>query len=124
MTDLKSPDARPIAKLISNAIKKGNIKGIADYILKNNLHKESKYDKEIEPSKEQIVDALCDIKVFATGAIRKAGYDPDIAMDEVIREIESRIGKVVDGKFIKDKSPEAMKNWYKADFNKALIKND
>jgi hypothetical protein len=63
-----------------------------------------------------------DIIVFATGAIRKIGYDPDIAMDEVLKEIESRVGSVIDGKFTKDKSPEAVANWYKADFKKAKIK--
>jgi len=70
---------------------------------------------------EQVVDAACDIKVFSTGIIRKMGYDPDIAMDEVIKEIDSRTGSIQDGKFTKDKSPEAVAKWYKSDFTKAKI---
>lgn len=69
-----------------------------------------------------VVDAAGDIKVFATGLIRKMGYDPDAAMEEVLKEIESRKGSIQDGKFVKDKSPEAQANWYKADFNNAIIK--
>ncbi len=71
---------------------------------------------------EQIADAFCDIIVFATGSIRKIGYNPDIAMEEVLKEINSRTGKMINGKFTKDKSPEAVVKWYKADFTKAEIK--
>lgn len=55
-----------------------------------------------EASKEQIVDAMADIIVFATGAIAKNGYDPSKVMDEVYKEINSRTGKLIDGKFVKD----------------------
>ncbi len=55
-----------------------------------------------EVSHEVIVDAFADIIVFATGAIAKLGYDPNIVMDEVYKEINSRKGKLIDGKFIKD----------------------
>jgi|OM-RGC.v1.026426322 Phosphoribosyl-ATP pyrophosphohydrolase. len=54
-------------------------------------------------SPEQIVDAWADIIVFATGGIAKAGYDPASVMEEVYKEISSRTGTLVDGKFIKDK---------------------
>jgi len=91
-------DAEEIVDIISNEAKKG---------------------KEITTEDE--IDALCDIVVFAVGAIRKLGYNPSIALDEVIKEIESRKGKIIDGKFIKDKSLEAQKNWYKANFSKAKI---
>lgn len=72
-------------------------------------------------NKENIVDAFMDIIVFATGAVLKLGYNPKIALDEVIKEISSRKGEIIDGKFIKDKSPEAKAKWYKADFKKAKI---
>ncbi|MCD5383113.1 hypothetical protein LR002_03245, partial [Candidatus Gracilibacteria bacterium] len=68
---------------------------------------------------EQVVDAAADIIVFATGLIAKMGYDPDVVMDEVLKEIESRKGEIIDGKFVKFKDEEAKKNWYKADFLKA-----
>ena len=67
-------------------------------------------------NKEEIVDAFADIIVFATGAIAKLGYDPEKVMDEVLKEIESRTGKMIDGKFVKDPSPKM----YKANFSKCL----
>lgn len=63
---------------------------------------------------EVMVDAFADILVFATGAIAKLGYDPAKVMDEVYKEINSRTGTLVDGKFVKD--PLAKK--YTADFSK------
>jgi len=121
MTSLTSKEARPYARMICKAIKLGNVKGISQFIDENNLDNVSKWDEEITPTKEQIVDACCDGKVFFTGTIRKAGYNPDIAMNEVQKEIDSRVGSVIDGKFQKDMSEEAQANWYKADFNKAII---
>ena len=68
---------------------------------------------------EQVVDAAADIIVFATGLIAKMWYDPDVVMDEVLKEVESRKWEVVDWKFVKFKDEEAKRNWYKADFSKA-----
>lgn len=62
------------------------------------------------------VDAYADIIVFAIGAITKLGYDAEEVLYEVGREINSRTGKIINGKFTKDKSPEAMEKWYKANF--------
>lgn len=45
------------------------------------------YNEEIE---EDMIDALCDIIVVATGAIHKLGYDPELSMIETIKEISSR----------------------------------
>jgi predicted HAD superfamily Cof-like phosphohydrolase len=56
------------------------------------------------PNAEQIVDSFADIIVFATGAIAKCGYDPSAVMEEVYQEINSRTGRLVDGKFVKDPS--------------------
>lgn len=62
---------------------------------------------------EAIVDAMADIIVFATGAIAKTGHNPSRVMNEVIKEICSRTGSLVEGKFVKD--PLAKK--YTADFS-------
>ena len=72
-----------------------------------------------EPTPHQVVDAAADIIVFATGLIAKMGFDPDSVMAEVQKEIDSRVGsKDASGKWVKDKSPEAKANLYKADFKK------
>ncbi len=78
-----------------------------------------KFSQKENPSDEQIIDAAWDIIVFATGLIAKKWYDPDKVMDEVLKEIESRRWEIIDWKFVKDKSEEAKKSWYKADFSKA-----
>lgn len=69
--------------------------------------------EKTDPEAEIIVDAFADIIVFATGAIAKIGYNPTKVMDEVYKEINSRTGTLIDGKFIKD--PEA--KIYTADFS-------
>jgi predicted HAD superfamily Cof-like phosphohydrolase len=69
-------------------------------------------------TKEEIVDAFADIIVFSTGAIIKNGYDPEKVMDEVLKEIESRTGKIIDGKFVKDTDVKM----YKAKFSECLMK--
>ena len=98
-TDLKSDEANEKAKEI-----------VWSFISEN-----------YKPSSEQIVDAAWDIIVFATWIITKAWYNPDIVMEEVLKEIESRRWSIIDWKFVKDKSEEAQKLWYKADFSKAKI---
>lgn len=100
VTDMNSEQAREYAEEISGEIMKMR-------------------SREIKP--EQVVDAACDIKVFSAGLIRKMGYDPDKSMGEVLQEIESRTGSIQNGKFVKDKSPEAQEKWYKADFSNAKL---
>lgn len=69
------------------------------------------------------IDALCDIIVFAANAMRIRGYNPNIAMDETLREISSRTGAVnlETGKWEKFKTPEAMALWYSANYDKAKL---
>ena len=64
------------------------------------------------------IDAMADIIVFAYGEIAKYGYDGDKVMDEVIKEISSRVGAYdpATKKWQKDKSPEAQAQWYTANF--------
>jgi len=78
-------------------------------------------EDDTETTIEEKVDALADITVFALGDIMKLGYDPEKVLLEVSKEINSRVGTFIDGKFMKDKSEEAMKNWYKADFTNCKL---
>ena len=81
------------------------------------------YEKHfyLEPmEKEELVDAFADIIVFAIGSIMKLGYEPECVLEEVAKEINSRTGEIIDGKFQKDTSPEAKAKWYKANYNKCL----
>ncbi len=73
----------------------------------------------------QEIDALCDMIVFAANAIKNKGYDPNIAMDETLKEISSRTGAFNEatGKWEKFKTQEAMELWYAADYSKAKIKS-
>ena len=70
------------------------------------------------------IDALCDIIVFATNAIRIRGYDPNVSMDETLKEINSRTGAFNPdtGKWEKFKTEEAKALWYSADYEQAKIK--
>lgn len=77
---------------------------IAKNIIKN-------IDKEVNP--EKIVDAFADIIVFSIGTIAKLGYNPSKVMDEVHKEINSRTGKIINGKFEKDSNIKM----YKANFD-------
>ena len=74
-----------------------------------------------EVLKSEAVDAYCDTVVFAVGAILKLGYDPELALQEVAKEINSREGFMVGGKFEKDLSAEAVAKHYKADYDKAVV---
>ena len=70
-----------------------------------------------EPTDEDVVDALCDIQTFAGGDNMKLGYDNKKCLLEVGKEINSREGEIIEGKFQKFKTEEAMAKWYKADFS-------
>jgi len=68
----------------------------------------------------EVADALCDIKVLASGALAKAGFDADVAMDETIKEISDRGGyyDVATGKWLK---VPTRSDQYKADYSKAAL---
>jgi len=72
---------------------------------------------------EDKVDAYADIIVFAIGAIMKLGYEPNEVLGETAKEINSRVGSMVGGKFEKDLSDEAKSNWYKANYDKCKVKD-
>jgi len=68
---------------------------------------------------DEQVDAICDLMVISIGSLWKMGIDPDKAMEEVLREIESRSGKLDEnGKFQKILTGEE----YKADYSKCVLR--
>jgi len=73
------------------------------------------------PDVKDQVDAFGDIIVFACGALTKLGYSPELVLTQVALEINSREGSMIDGKFVKDKTPEAKAKWVKADFTKCKL---
>lgn len=75
----------------------------------------------IKTTEHDEVDAFCDAMEFLSGAILKRGYNPIVALDEMGKQINSRTGKFIDGKFEKDRSPEAKAKEYQADFTKAKL---
>lgn len=68
----------------------------------------------------EMVDALCDIIVLATGAIHKLGYDPTKALLETTNEIHSRKGAFNEsvGKWQKDLNQDPA-SLYKANYDVA-----
>ena len=97
---------------------------IDDFITQISLHDDiaiKRFDTVFDTPLEEQVDAYCDIITFATGALLKLGYDPEKAIVECGKEINSSVGSMVDGKFEKDLSEEAKSNWYKADYSKAKL---
>ncbi len=75
------------------------------------------YPGRIATPMEDRVDAYCDIIVFAIGAIMKLGHNPIIALEECGKEINSRVGTMINGKFEKDLSAET----YKADYDNSKL---
>jgi len=69
------------------------------------------------------IDAMGDIIVFCYGEMVKYGYHGDKVMDEIIKEISSRVGSYNEEtkKWQKDTSDSAKANWYQADFSRCLI---
>lgn len=62
------------------------------------------------------VDALADIIVFVSTEMMKLQYDYTKVLDEVAKEINSREGEIVNGKFEKYLTDVAKSKWYKANF--------
>ena len=100
-TPLQSDEARELAKSV-----------VSKFMKPNDVYM---------PDDEQIVDAMCDVIVYVTGTMLKKGYNPNKCMSEALKEISSRKGSIIDGKFVKDKSEEAQALWYKADFTKCKL---
>jgi len=80
-----------------------------------------KFDDYVGINEEEIVDGINDIMVFCIGMLMKLGYDPKCTLYETWKEINSRKGKIIDGKFQKDTSSEAKAKWLKADYRNCKI---
>jgi len=65
------------------------------------------------------IDSCADHIVLAANHIAQKGYDLDLVMKEVLKEINSRTGAInpVTGKWTKFKTTEAKDKWYKADYS-------
>lgn len=74
-----------------------------------------KLDEETQGPWERL-DAYGDIIVFSIGAIAKLGYDPEKILVEIAKEINSRSGYIINGKFEKDLSEKSKAKWHKANF--------
>ena len=89
------------------------------------------FDKLLEDLDEKnTLDAILDISVFSTNEAELMGYDMDKAMNEVVKEISSRVQDPIQkeewsksgavGKWQKDLNQNE-DTLYKADFDKAKI---
>lgn len=90
--------------------------GTAEYLMLSEELQEF-YSAYAEGEEYEMVDALCDIIVVATGAIHKLGYDPEEALVETVLEITSRNGSFneITGKWEKDQNQDP-KTLYKANY--------
>ncbi len=92
---------------------------IAEYkMLEEELHEF--FSAASEGDEHETIDALCDIIVVATGALHKLGYDPELALEETVKEITSRKGAFDEsiGKWQKDKEQDPT-TLYKACYSNA-----
>jgi len=88
------------------------------------------YPEECNLKENEVVDAMTDIRVFAENETENMGYNSELTMLEVIREISSRVQdpkqKIdwamngVQGKWLKDKE-QPKDTMYKADFSRAKL---
>ena len=79
----------------------------------------NKYFKDEEiADEEKLIDGFTDIRVMAIGTTMKLKYNPTCTLKEVSKHINSRRGKIIDGKFIKSKKEEDVKMWYPVNFKK------
>lgn len=86
-------------------------------------YEENRIKLEQAKRKQAQIRNLCRIIVRCIDSIYVLGFDPDKAMEETIKQITSRSGKMDYniGKWIKDKSPEAQAREYKADYKRCKI---
>jgi len=89
--------------------------------LKNRVDEEFRAGRQHPVEEDDIIDAFADIIVFSVGAFMKKKYIPELVLQETAKEVNSRIGTIVNGKFIKDTSKKAMALRYKAQYGKAKL---
>lgn len=114
-----------MCKIIDSIIDWNEERGLNEF----NIFAESKMlNEELEElldaeTDDERIDALCDLVVLSIGAMYKLGYNPEEAMFETLKEIHSRKGRFnsATGKWEKDKSEDAKKQWYKANYDNCKI---
>jgi len=77
------------------------------------------YEKSV-PVHDQI-DALADNAVFSMTEMLKYGYDPEKVLLEVAKEINSREGMIINGKFEKYVDEISVAKWHRADFHNCKL---
>jgi predicted HAD superfamily Cof-like phosphohydrolase len=77
--------------------------------------------QSMEDDEHEKVDGYADVIVFAVGALMKLGYDPELVMEECYKEISSREGEIVNGKFEKFTDKESVAKWHKADYSECKL---
>jgi len=85
---------------INKAMQKNQFKKVVDTYAGYIMNEARTYN--VEATIEEKIDALCDTNVFSNGFIWRYGYNPNIAMDETLKEIESR-----------KQDPNQKKEWHK-----------
>jgi len=93
---------------------------VSGYVL-NKMEELIEYTQAMRKGDEnEVVDAIADSSVFDATELTKMGYDIELTMNEVLMVVESRKGQWDDGlgKFMKDKSPEAIEKWYEPNYIK------
>ena len=99
---------------INKAMPKNQFKKVVDTYAGYIMNEARTYN--VEATIEEKIDALCDDNVFNNGFIWRYGYNPNIAMDECLKHIESRVGTMgEDGKWIKSDAT------YEADYSEAKL---
>ncbi len=71
--------------------------------------------KVVAITEHDIVDSIADSIVFDIGKLLKLGYNPYLVIEEVGKEINSRKGNIIDGKWVKD-SKQDKSTLYKANY--------
>ena len=119
-----------MTKITKNLIKWAKERGISEQesvrndFIANIVEELAEWQKAFDNNDEhEKIDALSDIIVFAKTEILKFGYNPDKVQKETFKEINSRTGAWDEksGKWLKDKTPEAKKLWYKADYSNCKL---
>ncbi len=90
-----------------------------DFLVNELKIQEQSLNKQVD--KHAVIDALCDITVFSITEMMKHNYDPEAALIETAKEINSRRGEIVDQKFQKYTDDYHKSLWYKADYDKTKI---
>lgn len=88
------------------------------------IHQLGLYELNNQPLGSPTQAIITDIIIECLQKMTTMGYNPILVMDEVLKVVESRVGKwdEVNSKFQKDTSPEAKANWYTPNYTRARRK--